>query len=148
MRFYYGAYSQGATSADDRTHESGVGVAMLPRDRFAGLVPVAHSDLPTQQEPLEHVGQVTLKPLALGRNSQLMLNADARGGSIRVEILSAAGKRLHGFTREDAVPVCDDSLSAQVRWRQGGLNDLTPGNYMLRLHLERATVYALYLNNS
>ena len=77
-----------------------------------------------------------------------MLNADARGGSIRVEILSAAGKRLHGFTREDAVPVCDDSLSAQVRWRQGGLNDLTPGNYMLRLHLERATVYALYLNNS
>ena len=148
MRFYYGAYSQGATGADDRTHESGVGVAMLPRDRFAGLAPVAHSDLPTQREPLEHVGQVTLKPLALGRDSQLILNADAHGGSIRVEILSAAGKRLQGFTREDAVPVCDDSLSAQVRWRQCGLNDLTPGNYMLRLHLERATVYALYLNNS
>ena len=78
MRFYYGAYSQGATGADDRTHESGVGVAMLPRDRFAGLGPVAHSDLPTQREPLEHVGQVTLKPLALSRDSQLILNANAR----------------------------------------------------------------------
>ncbi len=146
MRFYYGAYSQGATGADDRSHESGVGLAVLPRDRFAGLRPVEHSDLPTQLGPLEHVGQITLKPLKLGQYSRLALNADARGGSIRAEVLSAAGKRLRGFGQEDAVPIREDGLAQDVRWRERSLAALGDGDYLLRLHLERATAYALYLN--
>ncbi len=145
MRFYYGAYSQGATGADDRSHESGVGMALLPRDRFAGLRPVAYSDLPTQLEPLAHVGQITLKPLKLGHYRRIALNVDARGGRVRAEILSAAGKRVRGFGREEAIAIAADGLSLDVRWRERDLSELGDGDYLLRLHLERATLYALYL---
>src|SRR5207247_2138772 len=53
MRFYYGAYAGGATGADDSAGAaSGIGVATLPRDRFAGIRPVAVSSQPTLKTPL------------------------------------------------------------------------------------------------
>ncbi len=143
MRFYYGGYSAGATSADDRRHVSGIGLATLRRDRFAGIQPLDRTDLVTQRQPVEGVGQVTLKKTSLAQVRAVELNADASAGSIRVEVLDAAGRRVPGFTCQDAVPVRGDSLRHGVRWQQRQLTDLAPGDYMLRLHLERATLFAL-----
>jgi len=146
MRFYYGGYSQGATSADNHQHDSGVGLAVLPRDRFAGIEPLAGADLPTQQQPLEHTGQVTLKPLELKGWKKLTVNADAKNGRVRVEVLSAQGRRVRGFSREEAVVLEGDLLAHEVRWQEHTLDDLEAGTYLLRLHLENATVYALSLS--
>jgi hypothetical protein len=143
MRFYYGGYSQGATSADNHQHASGVGLAVLPRDRFAGIAPLAKTDLPTQQQPLEQIGQVTLKPLELENCKGLTINADAQNGRVRVEVLDVQGRRLHGFSREEAVALEGDLLAHEVRWQERTLDDLGAGEYLLRLHLENATVYAL-----
>ena len=103
IRFYYGAYSQGATGSDDVKLTTGIGLATLPRDRFAGLQPVPRSDQPTLKNPLEKMGQVTLKPLDLTGVKSLELNADAAGGEVRVEILDGEGRRVRGFSREDAM---------------------------------------------
>jgi hypothetical protein len=143
MRFYYGAYSQGATSADDRNHQSGVGLAVLPRDRFAGITSAAQSDLPTQRQPLEDTGQVTLKPLDLEACDRITLNANAGEGEIRAEILDGSGLRLRGFSRHEALPVSNDGLDLEIGWQDRRLSDLPPGPHMLRLHLHRSTVYAV-----
>ena len=145
IRFYYGAYSQGATGADDRTHISGVGMVSVPLDRLAGIAPVERLELPTQGGVLEGVGQVTLKPLDLAGCERLLLNADAAEGAVRVEVLDRAGRRIRGFSRQDSVPVRGDALAQSVVWREKSLADLPAGDYMLRLHLERAAVYALRL---
>lgn len=148
IRFYYGAYSLGATGADDTQQESGVGFFTLPRDRFAGLRPVPVSDQPTLRTPLRDQGQVTLRPLDLASVSSLTLNADATDGRIQVELLDAAGYRVRGFERERSVPLEGDSLAHEVRWRERTLRDLPEGTYCLRIYLAGASLYAVELRGS
>src|SRR5512133_862879 len=145
IRFYYGAYSQGATGGDDYHLQSGIGLAILPLDRFAGVRPVALSSQPTLKQPLKNVGQVTLKPLDLRQYAGLTLNADASAGTIRVELLDDQGRRVPGFSVGDAVAITGDSLRHPVAWKGRSLSDLPPGVYMPRLHLHNATVYAVTL---
>ena len=145
IRFYYGGYSQGATGSDDQKLMTGIGLAILPRDRFAGIKPVAISDQPTLKKPLKNIGQITLKPQDLTSVKGIQLNADASDGSIRVEILDEHGKRLRGFSAEEAIPLRGDSLRHTVGWKSHRLSELKAQHYLLRLHLENATVYALTL---
>jgi len=148
IRFYYGAYSAGATDAALVIRKSGIGFARLPRDRFAGLQPDAVSDQPTLLHPLSGIGQVTLKPLRIGRGTTLTLNAAAAAGAIRVEILDERGYRVPGFTQEEAVPVQGDGLRLPVAWKSHSLSDLPRGRYLLRLHLDHAEVFALTLQTA
>lgn len=143
IRFYYGGYQAGATGGDDENMPSGVGFASIPLDRFAGIRPVARSDQPTLAKPLEHIGQITLKPTDLYKFKSISLNADASNGSIRAELLNSKGRRVRRFSAEDCVPIKGDSLAHRVAWKNVSLADLPPGRYMIRLHLDNATVYAL-----
>ena len=115
----------------------------MPRDRFAGLQPLARSDQPNLKHPLENVGQVTLKPITIGHSSSIEVNADATAGEIRVELLDGDGKRVRGFSFDDAIPIKGDSLKHAVRWKSGVLSGLPKQQYMLRVHLKNATVYAI-----
>jgi hypothetical protein len=147
IRFYYGAYNQspiGGVRAETG-HRSGVGMAFIPRDRFAGIRPVARSEQVTLKKPLENIGQVTLKPLDLRGCREITLNADARNGSIRVELLTEDGRRVRGFSKDAAVPLRGDSLRHRVAWQGGDLGKLAPGRYLLRLHLDNAEVFAVTL---
>ena len=146
IRFYYGGYSAGATSGDDYSLTTGVGFASIRRDRFAGVVPVEKSAQASLKKPLEHIGQVTMKPIDLGAFRQLTINADAGAGSIRVELLNEEGRRIRGFSREDAVAIQGDALRHPVRWTGQAEGSLPPGRVLIRLHLERATVYAVTLS--
>jgi hypothetical protein len=130
FRFFYGGYAEGATGGDDITFKTGVGMASMPRDRFAAVYPQGD------------VGQVTLRALDLTGCRDLTLNADASGGSMEVEVLNADGYRVRGFAREDAVPITGDGLRLPVRWRERALADLPAGNYCLRLYLQHAELYA------
>lgn len=143
IRFYYGAYSSGATGGSDNDVSSGIGLATMRRDRFAGIQPLARSDQPTLKHPLEKIGQVTLQPIRIGPSSSIEINADASAGEIRVELLDADGKRIRGYSYDDALPIRGDSLRHPVRWKSGGLSGLPEQRYILRIHLNNATVYAL-----
>jgi hypothetical protein len=126
IRFYYGGYSQGATGADDMSHVSGIGLATMPRDRFAGV------------RPAETLGQVTLRPRDLSGCRQIRLNADASAGQVRLELLDATGRRVRGYSKDDAAPLRGDSLRHVAVWKGKRLADLPPGAYTPRLHLEGA----------
>jgi hypothetical protein len=136
LRFYYGGYAEGATGGDDITFKTGVGMASMPRDRFAAL------------HPYGEVGQVTLRPLGLTGCQSLTLNANAAAGSAQVEVLNADGYRVRGFAREDAAPITGDGLRLPVRWRRSSasetrtLADLPAGSYCLRIYLQNAELYA------
>ncbi len=143
MRFYYGAYSQGATGANDHEQRSGIGLFTLPRDRFAGVRTVPLSDQPTLVEALHDIGQVTLKARDLSNVTAITLNANASAGEIRVELLDAAGYRVAGYTKEDAQVITGDRLRHDVAWKARGLSDLENGEYMLRIHLKKASLFAV-----
>jgi hypothetical protein len=137
FRFYYGGGSEGATSQDIYAVESGIGLATMPRDRFASL------------RPSGKIAQVTTKPVEVGPDTKITMNADATRGAIFVELLDEDGHRLPGFTKDEAVKISGDSLAHAVRWRQTGLRSLSPRHYMLRLHLaDQAEVFAAELTSA
>lgn len=131
IRFYYGGYSQGATSGDDYQIVSGIGLATLPRDRFAGL------------GPQQNVGQITFKPVNLKEFNSISVNGNAAAGRIWCEVLSADGFRLPGFTCEEAWPLSGDSQRHKVGWKEKSLAQLPGDRHMLRVHLENAEVFAI-----
>jgi hypothetical protein len=147
IRFYYGAYSSTAIGGGEdirgRQQQSGVGLAIVPRDRLVGVRPVAKSDQPTLKRPLEHVGQVTLKPLDLAGCREILVNANAAAGEIRAELLTEDGYRVRGFDKQSSVPMRGDSLRHRALWNAATLGELSPGRYMLRLHLERPEVFSV-----
>jgi hypothetical protein len=133
FRFYYGGGSGGAISQDIYAVDSGIGLATMPRDRFAGL------------RPRDKVAQITTKPVEFGRGTHLTVNADASGGAIHVELLDANGHRLRGFTKDDSMKITGDSLTHVVRWKEDA-RQLPMGQYWLRLHLvDHADVFAVTL---
>ena len=132
IRYYYGAYAGNwKTNKELMRTPTGVGFASMPRDRFAGI------------RPLSEIGQITLKPVCVDGASAISLNADASGGKVRVEVLNEEGRRVRGFSREDALPVHGDSLTNEVGWKQKRIADIPPGKYLFRVHLDNAMVYAL-----
>ncbi len=134
IRFYYGGYGKPWNSNDSR-QISGVGLATLRLDRFAGL------------RPIGRIGQITLRARDLSAARAIRVNADARGenASVRVEVLDENGYRLRGFTMDDAEPIRGDVLRAPARFRERSLAELPQGKYRLRVHLENAEVFSLSL---
>jgi membrane dipeptidase len=114
--------------------KTGVGLASLPLDRFVGL------------RPIEKIGQITTKPQSFEQVKYLTLNADASTGVTRVELLDKQGYRLEGFTKADAIPINDDGLRHSITWKNRDLKDLPPGEFMIRIHLENAEVFALTIH--
>ena len=131
FRYYYGAYGQQWNIDDDRKQNSGIGLATMPPDRFAGI------------QPIGTIGQITLKPIQLNGSNSITINSDTSGGSLRVEILNKNGYRLKGFTKEDAIPLLGNNLKHPVSWQKQSITNLDTGEYMLRLHLKDSQVFAL-----
>jgi hypothetical protein len=134
FRFYYGAYGKPWNSSDNR-QISGIGLAEMSRNRFAGI------------RPLKKFGQITLKSLALDKIKRIEVNGHAANGAIRVEVLSDSGYRIKGFTKADSIPIKTDSLRNISEWNNESISQLPKGRYRLRIHLENAEVYAVTLIN-
>ena len=132
FRIYYGAYGH-PWNSNDMYQSSGIGLATMPRDRFAAI------------RPIEKIGQITTKPIDLTKCRGMTINADARDGAIRVEIMNEDGYRVRGFSKDEAIPVGEDGLRQPVKWKERTLADLKPRRYKIRIHLENAAVYALTL---
>lgn len=132
IRFYYGAYSNPWNEMIPYENTvSGIGFANIPKDRLAGI------------EPMNGIGQITLKAVDLSNCQNISMNADATKGSIRVEILNEDGYRVRGFSKDDAIEIKGDSLRHSVLWKNKNIKDLPAGRYRIRLHLENAEVFAL-----
>jgi hypothetical protein len=94
------------------TAASGVcstGLATLRRDGF------------TSMDAGRVAGTLLTRPLRFG-GKHLFVNADARAGELRVEVLDQAGRVLQPFSLDNAVPIQADRARQRVQWQ--GADDL------------------------
>ncbi len=129
IRFYYGAYP--GWNSDLENDSTGIGLAILPRDRFAAI------------EPTDAIAQVTLKSIELRNVKRITINADATDGDVRVELLTAEGYRVAGYTRDQSAIITGNSFRHPVNWKDKAMTNLAAGRYQLRLHLKNARLFAL-----
>ena len=143
--FYY-AKNRGHTWGEPTTDGKGIttsslGLAKMTRDRWVSLTPTAGA------------GSVTTGDIFFV-DKELHINANAAGGSIRVEIQDYFGKPVHGYTLDDCNPISTDTMDQVVTWK-GGRRDLTQligtavhyppkvGRTMrIRFQLENAKLYS------
>ena len=69
----------------------------------------------------------------------LYVNADARRGEVRIEVVDAAGKPL-----VRSAPINSDSPRAKVTWKQDKINELGTQAVSLRFTLCNASLYSLW----
>ncbi len=113
IRFYYGAYVEWhvVSRKEPAKRRSGIGLATMPLDRFAGL------------RPIEEIGKITLKPVNLSECKCFTINADASHGSVRAELLDGQGLRVEGFNLEQVTSLTGDNLRHEVSWETLKLPD-------------------------
>lgn len=89
-------------------------------------------------------GELITKPLQFtGKNLSLNFSSSA-AGDIRVEIQSAAGEPLPGYTLEDCPPLFGDELDRTVTWKNGSdVSKLAERPIRLRFVIRDADLYSM-----
>ncbi len=109
---------------------NGIGLAWLRLDGFVSL------------EPIQKEGTLTTRPLTFS-GRRLLVNADAHGGQVLVEILDTRGKALPGFSSEECTALESDKIDHIVKWKNGAELDSLQGKpIQVRFHLKRARLYS------
>ena len=127
---YYVGYS-GLHWATRRNEFQG-GVVCLAKLRLDGFVSV---DTGAR-------GTLTTRPLVMS-GDRLVVNADARFGALRVELLDRAGNPIPGFSRTDALPITSDAVRHTVRWQRGtDVTQLRGQPISIRFHQDRCKLFA------
>ena len=92
-------------------------------------------------------GVLETKPLApAGKN--LWVNADAKAGSLRVEIADVRGRPLKGFEANQCMPITTDSVRREVRFRSGKSLPASDMPVRLRFHLKNASLYSFWTESA
>lgn len=139
--FYYGGYAEwnadvGKTCTSGQENCSGIGIASMHVDRFAAMRPMNAS----------YPAQLTTRPLSLTGTDCITVNADPRGGSVRVELLDAYGYRVHGYEAANATEIVDDDVASPAKWSTA--SKLPTGEFSVRLHFKGdARVFALSVHS-
>lgn len=90
----------------------------------------------------ENDGTLTTKPLVF-LGDTLVVNANAKGGSLVVEALDEKGKAIPGFAGADCKPITTDSIRHIVTWKgNADCHLLQARPIRLRFHLTRAKLYS------
>jgi len=91
---YYGAWDPRARAAD--TPRGGVGIAVLPRDRFGDLVVETAGEGPGDYQLPKVTSEFVTAPVALRGKTKFFLNADGLGGdaALRIEMLDEQERPL------------------------------------------------------
>lgn len=140
--FYHEGREQSHTQAYPFPRGS-IGLAMIRKDRFAGL----------QAGNTE--GWVTTNPFRY-ESGAIGLNVNAKGGagptdhyvrtgSARVEVIGENGEPIDGFGYDDSIPTQGDEATWQPEWIGGGLEELAGRTISLRIYLVHAELFAITL---
>ena len=81
--------------------------------------------------------------------SRLLVNARTPYGSVKAQVLDAAGNPIAGFGVEDCIGFTGDSVRGEIRWQHRSLAELPPDREIrLRFLLDDADLFAYELANS
>ncbi|MFN0170628.1 MAG: hypothetical protein ACKV22_29755 [Bryobacteraceae bacterium] len=111
-----------------------IGLARLRRDRFVSL----------RAGPQEGFAMTRL--VSIGEASQLIVNANAIGGQLEVELVDEYIRPVPGFTRAEFTPIRTDGVSQVCRWKKNlNLAALSGKTVRLRFYLRSADLFAFEL---
>src|SRR5204863_5678647 len=109
-------------------------LATLRRDGFASL------------EAGDTPGSVTTRPLTFS-GRRLFINADAKSGELRAELLDAQGQAIAPFSQADCVAVSVDSTRQLVTWKStADLAAVAGKPVRLRFHLKNAKLFSFWIS--
>ena len=134
LRIYYtghvGCHNVSPASPSSR---HAVGVARLPRGRLVA------------RTAGDELGVLMTKPfVAEGR--RLHVNADARRGLLKVEVVTAGGEKIPGYTCGECQGITANGFDLPVSWgRMSDLQALTGKTVRLRFYLREARLYSFQL---
>ena len=87
-------------------------------------------------------GSLTTKTMKTS-GDKLVINADAKYGAIKVEVLDAAGKPIKGFSKDDSDIVTGDSIRHTVKWNgKSDLSNLNGKAISLKFYMDRCRLYS------
>lgn len=132
---------------DPGTERPGVcstGLATLRRDGFASMS-WRPQDAAVTRVSDATAGSLTTRPVRF-TGGHLFVNANAKAGELRVEVLDRAGQVVAPFTREACQPVSTDGTRLPVRWRAGNLADLAGRDVRFRFWLTQGSLYAFWVS--
>ncbi len=128
IKLWYGG-SKATHDAPDASVGAGIGLATLRKDGFASL------------DATGSTGIVTTK-LLKNLHGPLLVNANAAGGSLTVEVVGRNGGVVRGFSRSECKVVRMDSTSIQVSWRNHMSLPDSREPFRLRFILQNASLYS------
>jgi len=114
------------------------------RERAFGMLAKMPEDHWVSLEAGSEEGFLVHKPW--GPPHEVFVNADAKGGSIEVELVTPFGQVMPGYGRKECIPVTADGSKQQVKWKGGGHPwDLAKdhrGGVLARFYLKNAKLYS------
>ena len=109
----------------------GVGLATLRRDGFVSVNAGPNG------------GAMTTRPFVF-LGDTLVLNADAAGGSIRIEALDTKGVPIIGFGLDTSIKLTTDDIRHRLAWEgHKDLHQLQGRPIRLRIHMKNARIFSL-----
>ena len=88
-------------------------------------------------------GSLLTAPLSLA-GTQLMVNADASKGRVKVEILDEQSHPIEGFAGEDAANISEDCVSVVAQFGGQGIGLLSGRRVRLRFTIQSASVFSFW----
>jgi len=129
-----GATNPPSCVAENGMHWNGaIGVATLRRDGFAGMV-------------ADGLGTLVTRPVKFS-GAHFFVNADARFGSLGVDVLDEKGEPYPGYSAADCTAlVRADSTKHAVAWKGSDLSRLAGKPVRFRFNLHVATLYSFWVS--
>lgn len=122
---YYAGWD-GPHGISERT--GGIGLAKLRKEGFISMRGPA-------------AGGVLCTRKVLWPGGKLLVNADARGGELRVRVSDEKRKALPGLDYKDCLPLDGDSTAHEVSWREQSIESLAGKVIRLEIFLKDADIY-------
>jgi hypothetical protein len=129
---YYNGWDgpHGATENVERGHFriGGIGLATIQKERFISM-----------RGPKN--GGVAATRRITWPGGGLFINADARGGELKVRVSDEYRKVIPGFDYKDCATLTDDKLQHEVRWRNASIASMKGKIVRLEFFLKEADIY-------
>jgi hypothetical protein len=130
---YYGAWDP--RNRDKTPARGGVGIAVLPRDRFGDLLVDETGKGPGNYQLPEITSEFVTAAIPVSQAARFFLNADGLGpdAALRIELLDSRDRPLAGYSGPDAAIVRQSGFQTPVTW--GGMARATHLPEAIRLRV-------------